>query len=94
MLRWGGRQADSWVRHEIPSFLGGVHRALMQYGYSMLKKYRFSKEFKRNIRFEDSEHTFVIDLKLPGSDKWVTVSYDRALEDRKSANRDRESQQG
>ena len=82
------------VRHEIPSFLGGVHRALMQYGYSMLKKYRFSKEFKRNIRFEDSEHTFVIDMKLPGSDKWVTVSYDHALEDRKSANRDRERQQG
>ena len=36
------------IRHEIPSFLGGVHRALMQYGYSMMQKYGSDRSFKRN----------------------------------------------
>ena len=46
------------------------------------------------MRFEDSEHTFVIDIKLPGETEWITVSYERALEDRKNSSRNRELARG
>ena len=76
-----------------------VHRTLMQYGYELKKKYESNggrEKLKKNIRFEDAEHTFVIDIKFPGSsdNEWTTVSYERALEDRKENNYDRERQQG
>ena len=73
------------VRPDIPSFLGGVHRALLQYGFDMKKKY--GNGFRRNIRFEDADHSFVIDLLIPGpnnhNNEWVTVGYNRVLADRK-----------
>ena len=57
----------------------------MRYGYAMHAKYKFNKEMKRNVRFEDSEETVVIDIKLPGREKWITVSYERALRDQKDS---------
>ena len=38
---------------------------------------------KRNVRFDDTELTMVIDVKFPGKERWITVGYDRALEDRR-----------
>ena len=74
------------IRPDVPSFLGGVHRALMQYGFDMRNKYR--EGFKRNVRFEDADHTFVIDMMIPGrenpNNEWTTVGYDRVLADRRS----------
>ena len=62
------------VRPDVPSFLGGVHRALLQYGFDMKKKY--GEGFRRNIRFEDADHSFVIDLLIPGpsnpNKEWIT----------------------
>ena len=69
----------------------------MQYGYEMGKKYKDGKEnLKKNIRFEDSEHTFVIDIKLPGAadDDWMTVSYEHALADRRENATNWEANQG
>ena len=75
------------IRPDIPSFLGGVHRALMQYGYDMKVKYKTTPGFRRNIRFEDADHTFVIDMLIPGPDnprnEWITVDYGAVTEDRK-----------
>ena len=73
-------------RHEIPTHLGGVHKALMQYGYALSVKY--GKGFKRNVRFDDAALTLCVDILIPGGDgKWVTVDYDTALNDRKAADR-------
>ena len=48
-------------------------------------KERYGKEFRRNIRFEDAEHTLCIDIKLPGQNtKWISVSYGHALADRRA----------
>ena len=73
------------VRPDVPSHLGGVHRALLQYGYDMRSKY--GNELRRNIRFEDADHTFVIDIMIPGPNNpnnvWTTVDYDHVQEDRK-----------
>ena len=57
----------------------------MQYGFDMKKKYKDG--FRRNVRFEDADHTFVIDMLIPGPDnpnnEWTTVGYDRVLADRR-----------
>ena len=73
------------VRHDVPSFLGGVFKALMQYGHAMKRKY--GADFKRNVRFEDAELTMCIDVRFPYEDEWTSVGYERVLEDRR-ANRE------
>ena len=58
-------------------------------------KLRYGDGFKRNIRFEDGETTLVIDMLIPGGkNEWVTVGYERALQDRKTNNREKELDQG
>ena len=68
----------------------------MQYGYDMKNKY--GNGYKRNVRFEDAEHTFVSDMLIPGQDnpnnKWVTVDYQTVLADRQRRARARERGQG
>ena len=56
----------------------------MQYGYDMAK--RHGPGFRRNVRFDDPAMSFCIDVLIPGSNnnKWITVPYERAREDRKS----------
>ena len=58
---------------------------MMQYGYDM--KHRYGDGFRRNIRFEDADHTFVIDILIPGpsnpKNEWTTVGYERVLADRR-----------
>ena len=78
----GMNKPTAGVRMYVPAHLGGVHKTLMQYGYKM--KERYGSEFKRNIRFDDIEHSLCIDIKIPGSDSWMTVGYDRALADRRA----------
>ena len=50
-------------------------------------KQRYGDGFRRNIRFEDAEHTFVIDVLIPGptnpKKEWTTVDYDRVIADRR-----------
>ena len=75
------------VRPDVPAHLGGVHRTLMRYGYALHSKYKFDKNLKRNVRFDDSEETMVIDVRLPGREKWVTVRFERALKDQRDMQR-------
>ena len=63
----------------VLAHLGGVHKALLQYGFKMQEKY--GSQFKRNIRFDDAEHSLCIDVKIPGNSRWVTVSHAHALAD-------------
>ena len=93
----GNNRPTAGLRPDIPSFLGGVHRTLLQYGFGL--KTRYKSGFKRNIRFEDAELSLVIDICLPNSNgtpgsEWTTVSYERALSDRKSINKENEYKQG
>ena len=73
------------IRFEIPDHLTGVHRTLLQYGHAMHTKYRRDKNFKRNIRFDDVEMTFCLDIKFPGRENWITVKHERALRDRRTS---------
>ena len=67
----------------VPTHLGGVHKTLLQFGHNMRQKH--GPEFKRNIRFEDAELSLVVDIKLPGRGaKWMTISYEHALSDRRA----------
>ena len=50
----------------------------------MYVKYNKSKDFKRNVRFDDVEMTFCLDVKFPGKESWITVKYERALRDRRT----------
>ena len=70
----------------VPAHLGGVHKTLMQYGYNMRERY--GNQFKRNIRFEDAEHSLCIDIKLPDNTKWITIDYAHALADRRAWSQD------
>ena len=71
------------VRMYVPAHLGGIHKTLLQYGHNMRE--RHGPEFKRNIRFEDAKHTLCIDIRLPGpSSKWVSISYEHVLADRRA----------
>ena len=80
-----GRPTECF-RHDVPTFLTGVHKTLVQYGYAMGKRY--GKGFKRNIRFDDIDNTFCIDVKMPAEKEWFTVSYETALADQREARRE------
>ena len=70
-------------RHEIPTYLSGTHKTFVQYGYAMANKY--GKNFRRNVRFDDVTQSLCMDVKMPGTEKWITVSHDRVLADLKAA---------
>ena len=52
----------------------------MQYGFAM--KVKHGNGFRRNVRFDDAEMTFCIDVKLPDDEEWASISYERACRDR------------
>ena len=80
-------------RHDIPVHLAGVHRTLMQYGFAM--KMRYGTYFRKNIRFDDAARTFCIDILIPGPfQEWETVTYERALFDCKTKEKETEAQRG
>ena len=70
-------------RHDVPTHLSGVYKTLLQYGFSMSKRY--GRGFKRNIRFDDVAQSFCVDVLLPGAEKWDTVTHEMAYEDNKIA---------
>ena len=71
----------------------------MRYGFAMSNKY--GRGFKRNIRFDDTAHTFCIDIRLPDTNscygdnnKWILVGYDRALQDKRTLEQENNKKQG
>ena len=71
------------IRFDIPDHLHGVHKTLLQYGHALWVKHNKDTNFKHNIRHDDAEMTFCLDMKFPRRQDWITVSYTRALADRK-----------
>ena len=79
-------------RHDIPIHLAGNHRTLMPYGHAL--RNRYGKELRWNVRFDDVGKQFVIDILIPGQEKWETVSYERALLDCKQQEAELEKKRG
>ena len=73
------------IRFDIPDHLTGVHRTLLQYGHALWVKHGKNPEFKRNVRHDDVELSYCLDFKFPHKSSWVTVSYQRALVDRRAS---------
>lgn len=73
------------IRFDIPDHLSGVHRTLLQYGHAMWEKHNRDKGFKRNIRFDETEQAFCMDIKFPHREDWITVDHRRALVDRRAS---------
>ena len=73
------------IRFDIPDHLSGIHRTLLQYGHRMWLKHNKNPEFKRNVRHDDTELSYCLDIKLPGKQKWITISYQMALADRRAS---------
>ena len=73
------------IRIDVPDHLLGVHRTLIQYGHAMWIKHKKDPEMKRNIRFDDVELSFCIDFRFPAHKDWISVSFQRALRDRRSS---------
>ena len=80
------------VRPDVPAHLGGVYKTLLQYGHALKEKY--GRDFRRNIRHEDAEHSYCIDVCFKRDGEWITIGYERALADRKSNNKAWEMSQG
>ena len=72
------------VRFDIPDHLTGVHKTLLQYGHALWAKHAKNPNFRRNIRFDDTEKTFCIDIKFPNRKDWITVDHRRALLDKRA----------
>ena len=92
--RLAKQNGKAGIRLEIPDHLSGVHRTLLQYGHAMWEKHNKSPDYKRNIRHDDTELSFCLDLKLPGKTRWITVNYQRALMDRRASNSSEMEQMG
>ena len=60
-----------------------MHKALLQYGHALWTKHNRDSNFKRNIRYDDTEKTFCMDIKFPSKQEWVTVDYGRAMFDKR-----------
>ena len=58
-------------------------------------KNRYGQNFRRNIRYDDVDLTFCIDILIPGNNpKWETVGFQRALADCKIHERETEKKCG
>ena len=79
----GKEKPTAGIRYEVPDHLTGVHRSLLQYGHALWIKNNKSQDFKRNVRFDDVNMTFCLDVKLPGKSNWQTVTYERASREKK-----------
>ena len=69
---------DHGVRIDVPPHLQGIKRTLDEYGY-MLKN-DVGDGFKRNVRYEDSSESLVMDVFYPDAKNWERISYSQALD--------------
>ena len=76
--------SDHGVRIDVPSHLMNVKRALDKYGFIL--KGELGVGFKRNVKFEDSEETLIMDVCYPGEEKWERITYEMAVEGIKQEN--------
>ena len=73
------------VRMEVPDFLRGVFRLLQSHFLVLRKKH--GHETKKAIKFSDEDRSLYMDIKLPASDTWHSVTAEHAREARKHRER-------
>ena len=71
------------IHFDIPDHLSGIHKTLLQFGHSLWLKFNKDPGFKRNVRYDDAEKTFCMDVKFPNRNEWITVDHARALMDKR-----------
>ena len=67
------------IRMEIPMHLNGVFRTLDEYGHTLRQK--AGPDFRRNIRFDDSQNTLYMDIYIPNDRIWTRVDATMAAEE-------------
>ena len=67
------------LRAEIPDPLIGKFNDLERYG--RILKRQHGNGLKRNIKFDDALLTLFMDVKLPNSDDWMKVTWEKAREE-------------
>ena len=73
-----GGKSLAGIRLEIPDHLMGDFKSFEQYGHSLKKMH--CKEFKRHIKFDDTNMCLFIDIKLP-EEEWMRLDIDIARAD-------------
>lgn len=71
------------IRPEVPDSLRGVFQTLDSYAV-MLKK-KTGPQFRRSIKFQDSDQSMFLDVCFPGDSKWSRISFEIANEEVKKA---------
>lgn len=79
----GGKAAG--IRLEIPDHLRGVFRTLDRHGHTL--KDRHGVGLRRNIKYNDTDMTLVMDACLPDSSDWFRVSYEDAVSEHRQRSR-------
>ena len=59
---------------DIPTHLMSVFKLLEDHGRQM--KLKYGAEFKRHIRFDDSERNLYLNVRLPGELSWTRIGPD------------------
>ena len=71
------KKPTAGVRIEVPTHLLNVKRSFDEYGYML--KMELGNSFKRNVRYDDTNRTLVMDVKYPGEgNKWDRITYEQA----------------
>ena len=66
------------VRIDVPPHLQGVKRSLDEYGFML--KGEIGINFRRNIKYDDTKETLVMDAYYPDVKKWERITHEEALE--------------
>ena len=74
-------QGKAGIRLEIPQHLKSEFKLLEGHGNNIRTMY--GPTVKRSIRFDDSECSLVLNMKLSADDPWVSVSVEQARETKK-----------
>lgn len=70
--------ANAGIRIDVPQHLIGIKRTFDEYGYIL--KGELGVGFKRNVRFDDTNETLVMDIYYPQDKKWDRISHSQAVD--------------
>ena len=69
---------DMGVRIDVPQHLLGIKKVLDEYGFVL--KTEIGPNFKRNVRYDDTNETLAMDVFYPDTKKWERITYLQATE--------------
>ena len=69
-------QPKAGLRMDIPAHLMSVFKTLESYGRQLRMKY--GEDFKRHVRFDDTDRSLFLNVRFPGEDTWSRISPDLA----------------